>query len=386
MRQLVLHVGSIKTGSTSAQHSFSDARAALAAHGLYYAAFSRNHGAIARLLHARQKHGPPGGGGAACRGNARLVADQAALQAAAAEAAAIGAGTYMISSEALLVIPPRKVELLRELVEETFPGFEVKVLIYIRHPLGYTVSRAQNQIKLAYETTGQVEAEGYNGELRRAVEAYRRVFGDAALTVRSYDEAVAGGRSVQNDMLAAIGHGDAAAEIVAGRSNESISMNAALVADIVNPALQARGIRIDTNVRGEKKQALSAIAGPRFALSQAAIDRIGPVAAGEAAWFEETFGIRLSAPRLIAREAIEAELMGEAERRAAAEAVLARLIEAAEGRPSRKAKRKGADRTRRATAGKGATAAGSGPGPKRGPAPGDGILARLVRRLNLRGS
>lgn len=365
MRQLVLHVGSIKTGSTSAQHSFSDARAALAAHGLHYAAFSRNHGAVARLLHALQKHGPEGEA-EAWSANPRLVADQAALRAAATEAAAITSGTYMISSEALLVIPPRKVELLRELIARTFPGFAVKVLIYIRHPLGYTVSRAQNQIKLAYETTGDVEREGYNGELRRAVEAYRRVFGDAALIVRSYDEAVEGGRSVQADMLEAIGHGAALGEIVAGRSNESISMNAALVADIVNPALKARGIRIDTNVRGEKKQALSAIAGPRFALTQAAIDRIAPVAQAEADWFAETFAIRLTAPRLTAREAIEAELMDETARRAAAEKVLARLIEAAEGRPSRKTKRRR-------------------PAKPGAPKPKGGLLARIVRRLKLQG-
>ncbi len=285
MRQLVLHVGSIKTGSTSSQSTFAASREALAAHGVYYASISRNHGAISRIIRGTRRNGFPDDASVAPE-RAQEASDFRLMRQAAAEAAAVETGTYLFSSEALLTHSMRNVQLLKTIVDRLFPGYTVKILAYIRHPLGYTISRGQNEIKLGTETTASVEAEGYDGELRVGITRYASVFGEDALIVRSYDAVVAAGRSVQEDILEAIGHPDAAEGLTIERSNEFISMNAALVADIVNPALVARGIDVDANIRRAKKQLLSEIEGPRFAFSDAALQTTRAAANAEADWFD----------------------------------------------------------------------------------------------------
>ena len=368
MRQLVLHVGSIKTGSTSAQTTFAASRPALAAHGVHYASISRNHGAVSRIIRAVRRNGMPDDP-AIMPARAQEASDFKLMRKAAAEAAAITDGTYLFSSEALLTHSRRNVELLKEIVARLFPGYSVRILAYIRHPVGYTISRGQNEIKLGTETTAGVEARGYDGELRAGIETYAGVFGREAMIVRSYDAVVAAGRSVQEDMLAAIGHPAAAEGLVVERSNESISMNAALVCDIVNPALAARGIRVDTDLRRAKKQLLSEIGGPRFAFSAEALARVVAASAPEAAWFSNAYGIELIAPGTVTREEIAGALMPPAEVEAEAERVLGALLAIVEGRSARRPRKAGRRPRRRA-------ATPTPPAAK-------GTLARLFARIGI---
>ncbi|WP_075222472.1 hypothetical protein [Acuticoccus yangtzensis] len=341
MRQLVLHVGSIKTGSTSAQTSFATQRDMLAAHGVHYGSFSRNHGAMSRIIRATRRYGMPGQTATPPQ-RGREANDFATILRAAEEAAAIESGTYFLSSEALLTHSRRNVRLLKDIVDTLFPGFDVKILVYIRHPLAYTISRGQNMVKLRYDTTDDVEDHGYDGELRIGVERYASIFGRDAMIVRSYDAVVAAGRSVQQDMLEAIGHPEAAKDLVVTRSNESVSMNAALIADRVNRNLKAEGVEINANVRRAKKRLFSQIDGPRFAFSAAALDDARPVCQAEADWFAEAYGIDLTPPKVTARETIAEELMPEAEREEAGRRIVSQLKQAADPKPKRKRARKAA--------------------------------------------
>ncbi len=366
MRQLVLHVGSIKTGSTSAQTTFAASRERLAAHGVHYASISRNHGAVSRVIRATRRNGFPGEADLAGV-RAQEASDFTLMERAAAEAAAVKSGTYMFSSEALLTHSARNVALLKSIVDRLFPDFAVSVLVYIRHPLSYTISRGQNEIKLGTDTTALIEERGYDGELRVGVERYAEVFGRDAMIVRSYDAVIADGRSVQEDMLEAIGHPGAAEGLVIERSNESISMNAALVADIVNPALAERGIRVDANVRRAKKQLLSEIAGPRFAFSRAALDAVRGPCRTEAAWFAEAYGLALSEPKVVVREDIADKLMPADEIADHADRVLERISAVRQAVAKRKAKKARGRKPRREQ--------------KKEPDPSGNFFAKLIKRF-----
>ncbi|WP_420394122.1 hypothetical protein [Acuticoccus sp.] len=332
MRQAVIHIGSLKTGSTSVQDSFSRARAALAARGLHYASMARNHAFLSFSLRYADRFGFDDAQNKWSGATAQKALHR--LNLAKAEAADFSDGTFMFSTESLFKSTPRRAAILKEMADEMFPGIPVKILAYIRHPVGYTISNGQERIKRTYATSADVEAEGYDGHLRRGIETFAKTFGRDALVLRSYDEAVAKLGAVEHDVLETLGVSDAAQALEIRRKNTSLSMNAVQVADALNRKLKAENVPLQRAQRTMKARLLRKLEGPKFALSAAALDRLREQSRADVDWFGEAFGLVLPEPKVTTREALAPEMLREkqATRRANA---FANRVKAANERQAR---------------------------------------------------
>lgn len=306
MRQAVFHIGSMKTGSTSAQDTFRKAREALAEHGFHYASVSRNHAFLTFIMRFADRMGLENAEENWTSPLARQALDQ--LKLAKAETAHFEEGTFLFSSESLFKATRKRAGILKDVAEDMFPDIPVRILAYIRHPVGYTISNAQERIKRTYATSEDVESEGYDGHLRRGIEVYRDTFGHDALIVRSYDEAVADKGKVEDDILAALGHADATSVIESAYKNTSLSMNAVQVADVVNVALKAENLPHDRPRRTAKDHALRKLKGPKFAFRAEALEHLHEQCAPDVEWFRSTFGLALREPKLATREELSADL------------------------------------------------------------------------------
>lgn len=194
-RTAVLHIGVIKTGSTSIQRYLQGVRHLLPPNGFHYpgAIGAESHAALAMAI--RDALDP-----ASREAAAQLDRLLAALAAELAELPA-GVGTVLISSEHFSGLPDDGVALLRDRLAPLFASF--RILVYLRRQDDFALSRYANMIRSGRQVSSPFEIvpPNYDTLLRRWV----RVFGEAALMPRIFDAAEMPGGNVVPDALAALG-------------------------------------------------------------------------------------------------------------------------------------------------------------------------------------
>ena len=125
---------------------------------------------------------------------------------------------------------------------------------------------------------------------------YIPVFGEKAVIVRPFDRSLLVNGDIVDDFCATVGiPKDIAGQLERTTANESLSMEAALLANAVS-----RGNRMfvegEINADRIKKNPAIGIRGARFRLPKSVIDCIRDDAAREVAYVKERFGIDLPAP------------------------------------------------------------------------------------------
>jgi hypothetical protein len=248
-RVCVVHIGTMKTGTSSIQTSLFGARPALAAAGVRYLGRAANHS----LLYAAFADEPDRLPLLARRGFATHEARRAEAAAWAADLARFlsrpGPGLSVISGEGLCDLGAAGVARLKAAIAPHVDA--VRVIVYARPPVAFAQSMAQQVIKwgATFEDIARATLEGsdHGPRPRRASvhPAYRDrigpfidAFGRDAVTIRAFDPGVlAQGDVVEDFLVQATGRGSAALGVQRIRVNEGMDHAAVLMLESLNRSL-----------------------------------------------------------------------------------------------------------------------------------------------------
>lgn len=303
IRQVVLHVGFWKCGSTTLQESLRAAAADLAGYGLIYP--------DAPTLRQRRVidafHGDP----ASLFWNRNNgITDPAVLERNRAAGLTflnrhmhLARGkTLLLSSEHFIAMPEPDLARLRDHLRTRTD--KLRVVVYVRHPVAHARSAVQERVKQGVTTLAEERKTPRAYPLRREIEKLVAVFGREGVTVRPLDRAQLADRQISRDFLAVAAPGlapdDAIRDIV---SNRSLSMEALALADALaasEPAFCGTG----RNPGRGSRDWLHDIAGAPVTLEAAWEDLIDDLGRADLAWLKQDWGIVLPRPKRAARDGL----------------------------------------------------------------------------------
>ena len=295
MKQLFVHIGMPKAGSTAIQTAFFDGRQNLTRHGVHYVSLMQNH---SRLFHyvldsekGRMRRGfqlPH------IEGLINPSPDEL-RSAMIAELRDTPSPVCVLSGEGLFDLRAEEVEKLAACLRPTID--QIKIVAYVREPISWATSRAQQNVKKKTITLADVSdpaaVASYSSIVPnyRPLEHYVSVFGLQNVLVRALDKSTLLGGDLLRDLCAVIGRPEAADALVSRRSNLALSAEAVLLMDAYNQIMIERGAteKKPTTLR----RYLEDLPGTPFALPRALLEEIVKVTAPDLAWLEETFGVAL---------------------------------------------------------------------------------------------
>lgn len=298
MRTLYLHIGMPKAGSTSIQSAMRDAREDLEAEGLSYLRFGRNHSAVFRLLVGQTRK-------TLRKPLSQISLDELGLSAPDPAAVLDRVGviakasqkTAVISGEGLFGFTLAEVASVKAMLAPHFD--RIRVVVYLRDPISWASSRAQQAVKTGRSTESELIEEldqrgrsallvpGY-GHLRSYVE----VFGRDALICRPFDRAAFAGGDLIDDFLTTIGRPDLAGRVRSRISNPSLSQDAVRLLDALQPRLD-RETWIDPKAAERIRRRLSEIPGQTYRLPPAVLRKVYGLAREDLDWVQREFGLDL---------------------------------------------------------------------------------------------
>lgn len=322
MTVFYLHVGMTKTGSTTLQVTFDEARAILLQHGVDYLDVGQNHNGIIRTI---------------ARGTATFLKGETArrlaipkrttdydpqvvvdgfrrlLEGAKAPAmVASGQGLYA-------TLGPEDLDRLKTVLAEHFTA--TKIVVYVREPAGWASSRVQELVKHGFTQAELTALLAEGPETSQIVPRYSRIqnyidaFGRENVDIRIFDRS----RFVAGDLVAdfctAIGCGpDLAGKLPVNLSNTSVSAEALhlieahynLIEDRLraeagapprDPALRsggglaaAREAYRKQSLNAAFRQAVKGMRGRRWSLPDDVLDQVWRASAAELDWLRRTTG------------------------------------------------------------------------------------------------
>lgn len=289
MRRLYLHIGMHKTGSSSIQASLAEGRAAARRFGVDYPDLgpnqSRAFNAVFGASEDVERSGPSDRDAERRRGElaARLTAGPSP--------------SVVVSAEALShyrdVRAPALAAFLRGLFDD------VRVVVYVRDPLAWASSQAQQHIAQGRVTLADLRHPDPNDRrrgrsilpaYRAVVETYIDAFGRDAVDVRSFDPARFVGGGLIADFCHAVGAPDLAAELPEPRRNTAISYESVLLIDRI---LEQERAGADPERTRSLLATVVRLPGARFVLPADILERVRRETAADLAWLEQTTGRRL---------------------------------------------------------------------------------------------
>jgi hypothetical protein len=269
--RLTLHIGHMKTGTSSLQATFRDSAAVLAAHGLYYYAAHRNHHPIARRFHRPT----------------RRRSDKPHLDRFVRELRATALPRALVTSETFMRLTDREAADCVAFFQRF--ARRVDVLLYVRHPVAFASSAAHQGVR-----SGRPLAECVTAPrvlpLRRTILRWRGVVGPRNLTVRPFAPQLLAGGDVVDDVLAVLGLSAAGPEMTRTQVNEGLSVLAIHLIDRANALAGGKPLPI------ESMRPFDAIGGPKYVLPRESLERARAAAAPELAFLKEEYGIVLPEP------------------------------------------------------------------------------------------
>lgn len=305
--KLTLHVGLKKTATTTLQHALSAAKPRLAAEGLLFPGKPEAHHRLGRRVRAA--------------GSGTMLAE--ALAPLVAEARRAGIDHVLVSSEHLISAPAAAVEGLRDLLARDFTeATEIRVLAYVREPVGYATSMCQQGLKNGIFRLSDFHADPWPFPIADWLDNYCRTFGRANVVVRQFhpDHLVEG--DIVRDFLDAVGLHGVTIPVALPRRNASLSREGAMVADAL-VGLRPGPDR-DRKHRGLYRRRLGKIEGGRFVLPAEVQDRVIAESRADMAMLRDEFGLDI-----IPEPVAELEVPGISPERALAVAM--EILEKVEG-------------------------------------------------------
>lgn len=270
MDQLTLHIGHQKTGTTSLQFTLRDNAALLAKHGLHFWDGHPAHHPVARKFHAALT----------TPGDHRVVRNfVAALKETSLPQAMISTETFIRLTEDEV---KACVAMLRPLAKT------LKVLVYVRHPVGFASSAAHQRVRMGGRLA-QAEGKPAIVPLRMILQRWTDAVGRENMIVRPFDRGILKNGDVIDDVLDVLGVGEVAPKLKRVQTNEALSV---LGINLMDRALGISGEKLPTAVG----RAFDAIGGPKYVLPQASLDIARAAGVPELAFLEREFGITLPEP------------------------------------------------------------------------------------------
>ncbi|ORE96335.1 hypothetical protein ATO13_05715 [Stappia sp. 22II-S9-Z10] len=278
--RLTLHIGHNKTGTTSLQETLRLSAPHLTAHGLFYWDGAGNHKAIARHF----------GGEDGAEGFAAFMA--AARRSTARHA--------LVSAETLVRLDDEAAARLVAAMGEIAAA--VDVLLYVRHPVGFASSAAQQAVRAGVSlrrltaNPPLVPFAELIPRWRRAVVARPGTAGGALdnVIVRPFERAAFAGGDVVTDALTVLGFADAVAGLTRVEANTGLS---ALAVHLIDAALTDRERR--AGLSQATMGAYGGIGGPAYVLPAEALERVRTLSAPHLAFLAQQCGIHLTEPAAI---------------------------------------------------------------------------------------
>ncbi|MEJ1160231.1 hypothetical protein [Prosthecomicrobium sp. N25] len=212
MARVVVHIGMTKTGSTSIQAAFHKARAELLPLGIDYLDLGQNHSRVVKVaLSGSAKRLK--GSAARSLGLAEGIDayDAGAVRAALEERlAARRAPLLVISGEGFFNMTEAEIAAFHALLTRHFD--EIRIVAYLRDPLSWASSRAQENVKHGHTVAELTESVETDPDTSPIVPQYRRrlggwidAFGRAAVDIRVFDKRRFRDGDLIADFCAAIG-------------------------------------------------------------------------------------------------------------------------------------------------------------------------------------
>lgn len=299
MRTLYLHIGMPKAGSTSIQSGMRDARERLEAQGVSYLRYGRNHSGVFRFLVGQSRKAGRKPISKISLDELGLVApDRAVLADRVREIARASCDTAVVSGEGFFGFSPEEVAAVKAVLAPQFD--RVRVVAYLRDPISWASSRAQQAVKTGRSTEdeliedlerrgrGALIVAGY-GHLRSYVEA----FGRDAVICRQFDRSAFVGGDLISDFLATIGRADLAGLVQSRVSNPSLSQEAVQLLCAFQ-ARRDRENRFEPVVAERLRRRLAAIPGRNYALPPAVLQTVYECVRGDLDWLKREFGLELT--------------------------------------------------------------------------------------------
>ncbi|UOM33923.1 hypothetical protein [Acuticoccus sp. I52.16.1] len=269
MDVLTLHIGHMKTGTTSLQATFRDNAAVLARHGLYYYARTRTNHALVRPFSGRTK----------ARGESKFLKE---FRQEAAAAGGLPAG--LISSETLQRLGPEEIAGCVQTMRTIAP--RVRVLVYVREPVALAISAAHQGVRSG-RALADIEATPRVLNLTQIITRWRDAVGPENMIVRPFDRAQMAGGDVIDDVLEVLGCGTAAPELERRSVNEGLSVLGIHMLERAIARMPGGKMPYD------QQRAFNFVRGPRYVLPAAALDKVRKRAAPHVAFLREEYGIEL---------------------------------------------------------------------------------------------
>lgn len=293
MPPIYFHVGVEKTGSTAVQREFSRVRDRLLQDGLFYPGPGLKHPFVRYV-------GQYLAGG-------RLDGEQRRdalthFNRMSDQWKQMDTTSLLLSEETVSRLRPTEIAGTRKAIEML--SSEIFCLVYVRHPLSHVISIAAQKLKGRTRTIRDLEARVPIYPIRERLTNLIDVFGRDHTIVRGYDPTLLSQKSIQHDVLDAVGYAGDRSFIKGLRVNEALSLPAAMILSATterNPPRQGERNRVAHRRRVEE---LSKIPGPRFTLSRQAFRQTRDMTASDLAWLKAEFGIELPEPVVLPREEV----------------------------------------------------------------------------------
>lgn len=266
MDVLTLHIGHMKTGTTSIQATFRDNAAILAEHGLYYYSKTRTNHPLARPFSKRT----------AGRAETKF------LKEFRAEAKASRLSQALVSSETFQRLGPEEIAACVKAFGAS--ARRVQVLLYVREPVALAVSAAHQGVRSG-RPLADIIAQPRVLNLTEIITRWRDAVGPDNLIVRPFDRAAMAGGDVIDDVLTVLGCAQAAPRLTRNAANEGLSV---LGIHLLERAIARMP---DRKMPYDQQRAFNFIKGPRYVLPEESLAKVRRRAAPHVAFLKDEYGI-----------------------------------------------------------------------------------------------
>jgi hypothetical protein len=301
MTTLYLHIGMPKAGSTSIQTAFADGQEHLAGHGVGYFDLGKNHSSllIALFRGEKPKKVPKFFRKMLDRKSRRTGLDKAALVRAFDNALSANCMPKLVMSAEMLFLFKRKhVGAMKEHLSRFFD--EIRILAYVRDPISWASSRAQQEIlrtknhrRKTLDEICALEAIAAGESpivphYRAGLEPYIEAFGRGAVDIRLFDRNHFMNGDLIADFCVAIGEPSLASSLTSAVQKLSLSYEAVLLLDQYKKLLAARDDQDLPSKAVTFYKRMMGLEGTRFALPQEILERVRAAVADDVVWLRQT--------------------------------------------------------------------------------------------------
>lgn len=280
--KLTLHIGTPKTATTTLQHTLASSRDFLRDRGVLYPGPLTAHHEwrdVLELIVAGKT-----------RYQSRL---QSMTDKLSSEVAASGVAHVLMSSESFVDADRAVLEGLHEALRAAIAGLnQIRVICYLRDPIGFATSNGQQLLKAGRLRLQDVHRQPWTINLRDCFENHFAVFGRDNVAARHFHADCLYDGDIFADFLATLGLEGQSLPATLPGLNSATSMEGVLVADAL-AEIRPRGKRLRRN-RRLYKRFIEQIPGQPFVLPVEVQERVVEQSRADLEAVNDWFGLKIA--------------------------------------------------------------------------------------------